>query len=240
MHEQDWRFKSKWTKETRVQGWKCLQAFEFRRLLNWVQTFKGEHCLNRKRTNDALKLNDRTLDIKITSVTRKLLDSTQSCWTASLGFFKLQEYVFTDTLQQRNKTTKRDVVKMTHPSPGGSTSAGAAPLQTPPPRWACAGRCLHRASRSNYSPTCTCERTATPYSQPAGRTKSIISTFFLLCSLFFLNKMIQLKQSWHHLSRRHKKDLMGCFSTRGTKSLASIILFHTERMFIHLPPSVVG
>lgn len=185
MHEQDWRSKSKWTKETRVQGWKCLQAFEFRRLLNWVQTFKGEHCLNRKRTNDALKLNDRTLDIKITSVTRKLLDSTQSCWTASLGFFKLQEYVFTDTLQQRNKTTKRDVVKMTHPSPGGSTSAGAAPLQTPPPRWACAGRCLHRASRSNYSPTCTCERTATPYSQPAGRTKSIISTFFLLCSLFF-------------------------------------------------------
>lgn len=116
---------------------------------------------------------------------------------------------------------------MTHPSPGGSTSAGAAPLQTPPPRWACAGRCLHRASRSNYSPTCTCERTATPYSQPAGRTKSIISTFFLLCNLvfFFLNKMIQLKQSWHHLSRRHKKDLMGCFSTRGTKSLASIILF---------------
>lgn len=121
---------------------------------------------------------------------------------------------------------------MTHPSPGGSTSAGAAPLQTPPPRWACAGRCLHRASRSNYSPTCTCERTATPYSQPAGRTKSIISTFF---QSFFLNKMIQLKQSWHHLSRRHKKDLMGCFSTRGTKSLASIILFHTERIFIHLP-----
>ena len=78
--------------------------------------------------------------------------------------------VFEDSLQDVKRADQISL-RRTHPSPGGSTSAGAAPLQTRPPRWACAGRCLHTASRSNCSPACTCGRSAAPYSRPADRQR---------------------------------------------------------------------
>ena len=56
---------------------------------------------------------------------------------------------------------------VTHPSPGGSTNASAAPLRTRPPRWECASRSPHRASRNSCIPACTCERSARLCTQAA-------------------------------------------------------------------------
>lgn len=110
---------------------------------------------------------------------------------------------------------------MTHPSLGGSTSAGAAPLRTLPPRWVCAGRCLHRASRNNCSPACTCRRSVAPYSRPADREQTVYLSF-----TFHENDPLkQFKFSTPGIiSAGRPKDLRGYFCSPGTKSLACIIL----------------
>lgn len=53
---------------------------------------------------------------------------------------------------------------LTHPSPAGSTTWGAASQQTRPPRWACADRSPHTASRSSCSQRGKDEWTSTLYS----------------------------------------------------------------------------
>lgn len=121
---------------------------------------------------------------------------------------------------------------MTHPSPGGSTSAGAAPPRIQPPRWACAGRCLHRASRNNYSPACTCGRSVAPYSQPA-ETEQTVYLF-----LTFHVDNYPLKQfnfpTPSISSVGIPKDLRAYFCSPGTKSLACIILSWLRRcLFIY-------
>lgn len=52
----------------------------------------------------------------------------------------------------------------THPTPAGSTTWGAASQQTRPPRWACADRSPHTASRSSCSQRGKDEWTSTLYS----------------------------------------------------------------------------
>lgn len=63
----------------------------------------------------------------------------------------------------------------TYPSQESNTTSSAASLRTRPPRWACAGKCLHRASRSSYSPSGRDGWTETLYSSPVTRGKVVLS-----------------------------------------------------------------
>lgn len=127
---------------------------------------------------------------------------------------------------KRQKSLCEMRVKWAHPNPGGSTSADVAPLQRQPPQWVCEGRCLHRASRNNCSPACTCGRSATPYSQPIETNKT-------RCTIRL--QSILFDYIWHHLSRRQMRS-KGMFLYPWHKTIRQCFPCQIQRVFIHLPP----
>lgn len=129
-----------------------------------------------------------------------------------------------------------DCVQMTHPSPAGSTSADAAPPQTPPPQWACAGKCLHTASRSNCSPACTCERSAAPYSRPAETATITMGSLFFSVFLFF-NSSLHDVDSIDIISAGYC-DLRFHFSS-GDLRLKWCVILQTLKQFLNIYFSII-
>lgn len=120
----------------------------------------------------------------------------------------------TGPTQTEANVAQRSASLGTYPSPGDSTSAGAAAWQTQPPRSACAGRSLRRASRNNCTTSCTGGKSAKPCSSP-GRKKgrcSVEDTSEALAvnegqasSLGWQGQFLQLANLCLHVSTRVRK-----------------------------------
>lgn len=74
-----------------------------------------------------------------------------------------------DCKQSEVTADQNSATENTYPSPGGSTTTGAAPQRTRTPQSECAGRGLRRASRNSCTTSCTGGKSAEPCTSAVGK-----------------------------------------------------------------------